>query len=138
MSRTYCNFINKSTDRYVVVTGFRGTDWVTTEQYIGTPIGPGDQVEVGAMGDPGRDETDHWGWIFLEDQTTGLPLQLYLRITFGFAKDQNEMFAGVAAPEGSQQDAPNPAPWDAAFEIKRGESYTYDPLPRRSAADGVR
>lgn len=131
MSRTYCYLVNKSAHHPVVVTGFRGTDWVTSDTYLGTVIQPGDRVEIGSITDPGRDETDHWGWIYLMDQVLQLPLQVYIRIAPGIAKDQVEASAGIAAPHASWEGAPNPAPWPDAFDVKRGDAYFYDPLPRR-------
>jgi hypothetical protein len=130
MSRTYCFLTNKSAHHPVVVTGFRGSDWISTDMYVGTAINPGENIEIGAMGDPARGETDHWGWIYLLDQRLQLPLQVYLRIAFGIAKDEVEASAGIAAPQASSEGASNPAPWPDAFEVKRGDAYIYDPLPR--------
>jgi hypothetical protein len=138
MSRSFL-FLNNKSKNYVVVTGFRGDEWVNQGVYINTVIPPGGKVEVGAMGEPGHDESDHWGWVYLYDQQLKLPMQLYLHLKADLVREEQEASAGLAAPVVSSASEPQPAPWDAAFGTTRGDTYVYSPpgrlLPAMSALD---
>lgn len=101
MARTTCVVIN-DTERPLEIAGrsaagglpFRGTDWGTTPLAVGHRIAPGERITVGSIGDPGRVETDHWGWLYfdlLRADGTRLKLQLFVRSSSKDKRDASSL-----------------------------------------------
>lgn len=110
MSRTKI-ILSNYTDHTLAIKGTRGTDWGDTV-VIGKIINPGDDgIELGSIGDPGRTESDHWGWIYLNNKANSsdnYQYQVYVSKAYDEDPDASMGFYN----ENSNHDNPNPSPFN--------------------------
>jgi hypothetical protein len=126
VSRTQCTIIN-NTRRTLRITDYRGSDWSSDNRPtvpVGATIAPGATRVVGSIGDPGRTESPHWGWIYLRDDASRTSLQLFInKRKLGVNPD---IAVGYRA-DYSSVDAPNPLPlpggWSSCYVDRNRDGF---------------